>query len=110
MTKSSPRKRLAPSLPSAGRIDPRWVWHHQTLVALRNHLLQQRKSPGTADAFDREFVRALLAREPDALGEINAALKRITDGTYGVCERSGRLIEPKRLRALPWTRHSGNHA
>jgi RNA polymerase-binding transcription factor DksA len=109
MTKPSLRKRLARTLPSAAkRVDPRWVWHHQTLMALRNHLLQQKASPETSDDFDREFVRALLARESNALGEINAALRRIADGTYGICERSGRLIDPRRLRALPWTRDCGD--
>ncbi len=40
------------------------------------------------------------------LGEIEAALMRIEKGTYGVCEETDELIEPKRLKAIPWTRLS----
>ena len=86
------------------RVDPQWAWHYRTLMALRDHLIQEQQSPQSADRFDRDFVRALLAREPDALGEINAAIERILHGTYGVCEATGRSIAPARLRAAPWTR------
>lgn len=85
-------------------IEPQWAWHYRTLVALRDHLVQEQKSPQAADKFDRDFIRALLAREPDALGEINAAIERILGGDYGVCEATGRRISPQRLRAAPWTR------
>ncbi len=91
-----PRDRLS--------VDPQWAWHYRTLMALRDHLVQERESPQSADRFDRDFVRALLAREPDALGEINAAIERILCGTYGVCEATGRPIAAARLRAAPWTR------
>ena len=67
-------------------------------------LVQEQKSPQATDKFDRDFIRALLAREPDALGEINAAIERILGGDYGVCEATGRRISPQRLRAAPWTR------
>lgn len=86
------------------RVDPHWTWHYRTLMALRDHLIQEQKSPHSADRFDRDFVRALLAREPDALGEINAAIERILRGTYGVCEVTGRPIAAARLRAAPWAR------
>jgi DnaK suppressor protein len=36
------------------------------------------------------------------LASIDAALKRIQDGTYGVCERCGRPIGEERLEALPY--------
>ncbi|GLR17537.1 TraR/DksA family transcriptional regulator [Portibacter lacus] len=38
--------------------------------------------------------------------ELNQALLRIENGTYGVCERTGRLIDEKRLKALPTARVS----
>lgn len=85
-----------------------WAWHYRTLTALRDHLVQQSTSPGTADDFDREFVKTLLAHEPNALAEIKAALQRITQGRYGICERTGRPIDATRLRALPWTRYASD--
>lgn len=38
--------------------------------------------------------------------EIENALARIENGTYGTCEETEELIEPERLRAIPWTRLS----
>jgi DnaK suppressor protein len=38
--------------------------------------------------------------------EIEMALSRIEDGTYGVCEETEEAIEPDRLLAIPWTRLS----
>jgi len=38
--------------------------------------------------------------------EIESALGRIQNGTYGVCEETEEAIEPERLRAIPWTRLS----
>ena len=40
------------------------------------------------------------------LVEIEMALARIENGTYGVCEETEEMIEPERLRAIPWTRLS----
>ena len=38
--------------------------------------------------------------------EIDEALGRIENGTYGICEETGDEIEAKRLAALPWTKLS----
>lgn len=40
------------------------------------------------------------------LVEIEMALGRIENGTYGICEETEEPIEPERLRAIPWTRLS----
>lgn len=40
------------------------------------------------------------------LMEIESALGRIENGTFGVCEETEEQIEPERLRAIPWTRLS----
>lgn len=42
----------------------------------------------------------------DQLMEIESALGRIENGTYGICEETEEAIEPERLRAIPWTRLS----
>ena len=58
------------------------------------------------DSFDRDLVLGLVSFEQEGLYEIDAALKRIDDGTYGVCELTGRPIPWERLEAIPWTRFS----
>jgi DnaK suppressor protein len=57
------------------------------------------------DNFDREFAASLLNSEHDVLYEIEEALRRIEQGTYGICEQSGEPIERDRLRALPFARY-----
>jgi RNA polymerase-binding transcription factor DksA len=57
------------------------------------------------DNFDREFALNLVSSEQDVLYEIDAALRRLDEGTYGFCEMTGRLIERERLKALPHTRY-----
>jgi len=37
------------------------------------------------------------------LMQINSALRRLDQGVYGVCTRCGEIIEPERLKALPYT-------
>lgn len=57
-----------------------------------------------SDAYDRDFALSLLSQEQDALNEINEALTRMENGTYGICEMSGKRIPEIRLEALPFTR------
>jgi DnaK suppressor protein len=64
----------------------------------------------TADALDevqraaeRELAIRNLDRESRLLREVRAALKRINDGTYGICVYTGDEISLKRLEAVPWT-------
>lgn len=40
------------------------------------------------------------------LFEIDSALGRIENGSFGICEETEEAIEPERLRAIPWTRLS----
>jgi RNA polymerase-binding protein DksA len=59
----------------------------------------------TASAtFDRELDQGLEEGAQQTLDEIAAALKRIDEGTYGICEVCGKPIGDERLRALPWAR------
>jgi RNA polymerase-binding transcription factor DksA len=55
---------------------------------------------------DRDVLWAELGNEADQLFEVDCALQRIRDGTYGFCEATGRPISSARLRAIPWTRYS----
>jgi RNA polymerase-binding protein DksA len=52
--------------------------------------------------FDREMASTLEENSNHVLAEIDAALARIDDGTYGFCERCGKPIGEERLDALPW--------
>jgi RNA polymerase-binding protein DksA len=52
--------------------------------------------------FDREMASTLEDNSTHVLVEIDAALKRIDEGTFGVCTRCGQPIDAKRLEALPW--------
>lgn len=51
----------------------------------------------------RELALTLSNRERNKLVHIDAALKRIDEGTYGFCEVTGEKIGEERLRALPFT-------
>ena len=52
--------------------------------------------------FDREMASTLEDNSTHVLAEIDAALARIDDGTFGTCERCGQPIGAERLEALPW--------
>ena len=51
---------------------------------------------------DREIDYTLEENSENVLGEIDAALKRIEEGTYGTCISCGHQIPPERLEARPW--------
>lgn len=52
--------------------------------------------------FDRELDQGLEEGAQQTLEQIERALSRIDDGTYGTCERCGKPIPEERLRARPW--------
>lgn len=56
------------------------------------------------DEFDRDLALSELSAAQNVLYEVEEALKRILNGTYGSCEQTGKPIPAARLRALPWTR------
>ena len=65
----------------------------------------------TSDNHLGETASATLGREIDytlgensgqVLSEIETALKRVDEGTYGTCAKCGREIPPERLEAYPW--------
>ena len=57
------------------------------------------------DNYEIENTLYLVDSERKILVEINDALLRIEDGTYGICEFGGEQIPKERLRAIPWTRY-----
>jgi RNA polymerase-binding transcription factor DksA len=108
-------------VPGAARINPKWRKQFNRLLQLRSHLLQlqgglnkealeepptfsQHMADAGTDAFERDLDLGVLSHQQDAIYEIEEALGRIRNGTYGICEMTGRKISPQRLRAIPWTR------
>ena len=57
---------------------------------------------GDTLAVERERDLALSAQARAAVGQIDAALGRIEDGSYGICVMSGKPIPKERLEAIPW--------
>jgi RNA polymerase-binding transcription factor DksA len=51
-----------------------------------------------------ENAMALVSNANQTLREVQAALKKISTGVYGVCEYSGEMIGQERLEAIPWAR------
>ena len=118
---SQPGLNTTSSAPTSGRIDPKWTWHQDVLLALRERLLAERQArlseaaqplephsldpaDSASDEFDHNVALAMLSAEQESLHEIEAALHRIHTGTYGRCEATGKPISAARLRAIPWTR------
>jgi RNA polymerase-binding protein DksA len=58
------------------------------------------------DNYEQEFTLGLVEKDRNLLREINAALAKIQNGTYGICEGTGKPISKPRLEAQPWARHS----
>jgi len=59
-----------------------------------------------SDSYDRDFALNLLAKEQDALSEVEHAITRAETGLYGVCEMSGERIPNERLEAIPFARYT----
>lgn len=106
-----------------GRINPVWRQHYLRLLDLRDALtarqsrlveeakdqlptFSEHMGEAGTDQYDQDFALSMLSSDQSALYEIDEALNRIRDGSYGVCELSGKPIEPERLMAIPWTRFS----
>ena len=65
------------------------------------------KSPDALDevqnAAERELAIRNLDRESNLLRNVRAALRRIDDGSFGVCVHCDEEISPRRVAAVPWT-------
>ena len=57
------------------------------------------------DQFEHEMALGMLENKAESLEEIGAAVRRIDEGTYGLCEECGQPIASKRLDVLPYTRY-----
>jgi RNA polymerase-binding protein DksA len=62
------------------------------------------------DNYEIENILGLMDSERKILVEIDDALSRIEDGTYGICEGGSEQIPKERLSAIPWARYCVNCA
>lgn len=128
----NPHKGRKPSLElDEEKVPEKFRRYYRMLVELRNHVLTQlgehteetllksakddsgdlsgygqHMADAGTDTFDRDFALSLVSSEQEALSEIEAAIKRIHDGTYGICEATQKPITKERLLAVPFTRYS----
>jgi DnaK suppressor protein len=65
---------------------------------------------GATIAFELSQASALLQQSSSGLAQVEAALQRIEDGTYGMCAVCGEPIAEGRLEARPWTPFCIDHA
>ena len=56
------------------------------------------------DTYDREFSLGLASAEREMFYELDDALKKIDDGTFGICEECKSTITKGRLKAVPYAR------
>ena len=80
------------------------------LTLSRDNLEANQRDPSLSDqgtdTFDREMELNMMGSEQEVLFEIDAALRRIEKGTYGICELTGQPINIERLQALPYVRYT----
>jgi DnaK suppressor protein len=58
-----------------------------------------------ASSYNKEFLFSQSNNERQLLMMVDGALARIREGSFGECISCGKEINPKRLEAVPWTRH-----
>src|SRR5262249_11926239 len=66
----------------------------------------QHPADAGSDTFEREKDLGMLEDLENELAELQAALERIDNGTYGIDEETGEPIDPARLEALPTARRN----
>lgn len=113
------------------KVPMKWSGYYKKLKALRDRLAQsvedrseqtlrtsgkeaagdlssygQHIADAGTDAFDTDFALSLVSSDQEMLREVEAAIARIFNGTYGVCEVTHKPISRDRLNAVPWTRFS----
>lgn len=104
-------------------VKPEWVKYYKNLYMLHKRLKNQmlgfaedsaqeissfgmHMADAGTDHFDRDFALSQLSADRDSIHEVEQALKRIQNGSYGICEMTGKQIPKNRLEAIPWTRYT----
>jgi RNA polymerase-binding transcription factor DksA len=127
----NPKKTRAADVIEVRDVPEKYKRYYKLLVDLRKHLTEgierhseetlkrsskedsgdlssygQHMADAGTDTFDRDFALSLVSSEQEALSEIESAIKRVRDGTYGICEITAKPISKERLLAVPFTRYS----
>ena len=127
----NPKRSQSPEDPESRDVPEKFKRYYKLLLDLRKHLTEgielhseetlkrsskddsgdlssygQHMADAGTDTFDRDFALSLVSSEQEALTEIDAAIKRIFDGSYGICEITQKPIAKERLLAVPFTRYS----
>jgi RNA polymerase-binding transcription factor DksA len=127
----NPKRAQAPAPDETKEVPEKYKRYYRLLLDLRKHLTEgielhseetlkrsskddsgdlssygQHMADAGTDTFDRDFALSLVSSEQEALTEIDAAIKRIFDGSYGICEITQKPIAKERLLAVPFTRYS----
>ena len=80
--------------------------HQENPGSLENGAHEESSDNNLADTatetLDREIDSTLEENSENVLAAIDAALKRIEDGTFGMCTNCGKPIAEERLAAIPW--------
>jgi RNA polymerase-binding transcription factor DksA len=104
-------------------MNSRWRKHFDRLLELRDDIRRRKDcleetakeqqpvfslhmGDAATDEYDRDLALGMANSEQSSIYEIDDALARIRDGTYGICELTGEPIERERLVAIPWARFS----
>ena len=105
------------------KINADWRNHYDHLRDLREQMMDSRRTlasdakeerstysihmaDAASDTYDSDWALTMLSSDQNALYEIEQAINRIENGTFGKCELTGQPIEEERLTAIPWTRFS----
>ena len=105
--------------PSGGRVSRRHAPYAHLLRTKRAELLDHLRDHRQEMVVERvpedgvglasltlleDLTVGALQREQQLLAEVDAALARVSEGVFGLCERCGEEIPERRLKALPWAR------
>jgi DnaK suppressor protein len=104
------------------QIDPKWKTLYDRLLQQRDQLIdthtdirnkardikpeavKEEPSDMGTDEAERDYLQGMDSTDQELLSEVQAAISRIEEGTYGKCEVTGEPIPMERLEAIPWAR------
>ena len=84
----------------------------ETLGMQKNDLsnMPTHMADADSDNYGIESTLGLMDSERKLLREIDGALERINNGTYGICEGLNKIIPKARLKAIPWAKYCVEYA
>jgi RNA polymerase-binding transcription factor DksA len=126
--KASPTEQILgiAAQPDATRaaIDPKWHRFYDKLLEARDKFIdssmglqasafevkhdaaQDEPAEIGTEGFQRDQLLGMVTFDQETLEEINEALSRMQNGTYGICQLTQQQIPEERLEAVPWTRYT----